>query len=47
MPKRSSACLEVVRALRGESPLYVRNPEVLACDGSRLAESRADTKPVG
>lgn len=44
---RQKACLEVVRALRGETPHYVRNPEVLVRDGLRLAESRADTRPDG
>jgi D-3-phosphoglycerate dehydrogenase len=34
---REKACLEVVRALRGETPLNVRNPEVLERDGLRLA----------
>ena len=44
---RRKACLEVVRALRGETPLYVRNPEVLVRDGLRLAESRDVTRPAG
>ena len=44
---RQKACLEVVRALRKETPLHVRNPEVLVRDGLRLAESRADTRPAG
>ncbi|MGZ8481910.1 MAG: C-terminal binding protein, partial [Candidatus Limnocylindria bacterium] len=34
---REKACREVVRALRGETPLYVRNPEVLQRDGLRLS----------
>jgi D-3-phosphoglycerate dehydrogenase len=34
---REKACLEVVRALRGEVPLNVRNPEVLERAGLRLA----------
>jgi len=34
---REKACLEVVRALRGEIPHYVRNPEVLERDDLRLA----------
>ena len=36
---REKACLEVGRALRGETPHYVCNPEVLARDGLRLAAS--------
>jgi D-3-phosphoglycerate dehydrogenase len=34
---REKACQEVVRALRGETPLYVRNLEVLERDGLRLS----------
>jgi phosphoglycerate dehydrogenase-like enzyme len=34
---REKACREVVRALRGEIPHYVRNPEVLERDDLRLA----------
>jgi D-3-phosphoglycerate dehydrogenase len=34
---REKACQEVVRALRGEIPHYVRNPEVLERDDLRLA----------
>jgi phosphoglycerate dehydrogenase-like enzyme len=34
---REKACLEVVRALRGEIPHYVVNPEVLERDDLRLA----------
>ena len=36
---REKACLEVVRALRGETPDYVRNPEVLERGGLRLTAS--------
>ena len=38
---REKACLEVVRALRGEVPHYVRNPEVLERVGLRLSASPA------
>jgi len=38
---REKACLEVVRALRGEVPRNVRNPEVLERDGLRLSASPA------
>jgi D-3-phosphoglycerate dehydrogenase len=34
---REKACREVVRALRGETPHYVLNPEVLERDGLRLS----------
>ena len=37
---REKACREIVRALRGETPHYVRNPEVLtssACRFTRFA----------
>jgi len=34
---REKACLEVVRALRGETPHYVRNPEVLERGDLRLS----------
>ena len=34
---REKACVEVVRALRGETPHYVVNPEVLERPGLRLA----------
>lgn len=37
---REKACLEVVRALRGETPHYVVNPEVLDRPGLRLAAPR-------
>lgn len=36
---REKACLEVVRALRGEVPRNVRNPQVLDRDGLRLTAS--------
>jgi D-3-phosphoglycerate dehydrogenase len=38
---REKACLEVVSALRGEIPRYVRNPEVLERRGLRLKASPA------
>lgn len=34
---REKACQEIVKALRGETPLYVRNPEVLERDDLRLS----------
>jgi D-3-phosphoglycerate dehydrogenase len=38
---REKACWEVVRALRGETPHYVCNPEVLERDGLRLTAPSA------
>jgi D-3-phosphoglycerate dehydrogenase len=42
---REKACLEVVRALRGETPHYVRNPEVLERGGLRLTAPRLRPRP--
>jgi D-3-phosphoglycerate dehydrogenase len=33
---REKSCLEVVRALRGQTPRYVRNPEILGTDACRF-----------
>ena len=42
---REKACLEVVRALRGETPHYVRNPEVLGHGDLRLTAPRLRPRP--
>lgn len=42
-----AAVENVMRALRGEDPLYVRNPEVLPAWRERLARLAGEQAPAG